>query len=143
MKVEVYKKVEENIERLYINTHVRYWEDGYINGIPDDPDYPKMPATEWDNEFSEYRWKPIINIDKGLIENWSPGIKASIHYKVCDEFYCSIPEIDFELDGYVPKFMCPRDEGFGDYIIMNISESGEIEEWNKEMLGKYIKESLL
>ena len=36
--------------------------------------------------------------------------------------------------------MCPADDGYGDYIIMNIDENGFIQGWNKELIEKLIKE---
>lgn len=32
-------------------------------------------------------------------------------------------------DGYVPDTLCPAESGHGDYIIMNIDENGQIEDW--------------
>ena len=43
-------------------------------------------------------------------------------------------------DGYVPKVMCPVDEGYGDYIIMDIDENGFIQDWNKELIRKLVKQ---
>ena len=36
--------------------------------------------------------------------------------------------------------MCPADEGYGDYIIMNIDENGFIKGWSKELIRELIKE---
>jgi len=40
-----------------------------------------------------------------------------------------------EKDGYVPDIMCPGDEGYGDYIIMTVNESGVIEGWKQTLSG--------
>lgn len=36
--------------------------------------------------------------------------------------------------------MCPADEGYGDYIIMNIDENGFIQGWKKELIKRLIQE---
>lgn len=41
---------------------------------------------------------------------------------------------------YVPKFLCPDDEGFGDYMYLTIDENGQIANWNKEKLQAWIVE---
>ena len=62
------------------------------------------------------------------------GKIASIHFKVADG--CSYKLLDTsggvlksQDDGYVPKTLCPTENGYGDYIIMNIDEKGQIEKW--------------
>ena len=138
MKVEVLKKVKIDISYIIINTHVRFWEDAYINGVEDNPDSPKMPLIEWDKDYEELRWKPVIDIDSGTVVSWPSDISTRIHYKVCDEFVCYIPEIDLLYEGYVPRFMSPLEENYGDYIIMNINKEGKIEGWNSEWVKKFV-----
>ena len=139
-------KVEEEREFKYIivNSHVRYWEDGYINRIPDNVDDPEMPCAKYIREFEEYRWCPIIDIDSGKILDWPEGVKASIHYKVCDEFECNLVnrynESLIYYEGYVPRFMSPTEENYGDYIIMSIDEHGVIDGWNLDLVRKFIKD---
>lgn len=144
MKVEISKKVSEEVLCVYINSHVRYWEDSKINGIYDDPTYPKMPFVEWDDIKGEHRWKPIIDPD-GTISEWPNDITADINYKVCDEFECLVDLecTQMEYEGYVPRFMSPEEENFGDYITMHISSDGKIRGWNENLLKKFIeKESI-
>lgn len=144
MKVEISKKVSEEVLCVYINSHVRYWEDSKVNGIYDDPTYPKMPFVEWDDIKGEYRWKPIIDPD-GTISEWPSDITADINYKVCDEFECLVDLecTQMEYEGYVPRFMSPEEENFGDYITMHISSDGKIRGWNENLLKKFIeKESI-
>lgn len=144
MIVEVFKRVREDVLCVYINSHIRYWEDSKINGIYDDPIYPKMPFVEWDDIKGEYRWKPIIDPD-GTIPEWPSDITADINYKVCDEFEClvDLEDMQIEYEGYVPRFMSPEEENFGDYITMHISSDGKIRGWNENLLKKFIeKESI-
>ena len=59
-------------------------------------------------------------------------------YKVCDEFACDLLDADrkkvYSYEGYVPDFMCPREEGYGDYIDMWIDEEGFIKDWDKNLV---------
>jgi len=79
----------------------------------------------------------VIDIDSGIITNWKQGVKAEVHYKVCDEgsYYLQDAEgntiLSIEQD-YVPKIMCPNKNSYGDYIIMNIDENGQIANWNSD-----------
>ena len=34
---------------------------------------------------------------------------------------------------YVPKIMCPKENGYGDYIIMDIDEIGQIQNWKADI----------
>ena len=141
MKVEILKKKVESILGIYIDSHVRFWEDSYINGVKDNPEKPRMPCVEWDKERVEYRWRPVIDPDLGIIANWEKGVIAKVNYKVCDEFSCIIDLEDDQLyyEGYVPRFMSPEEENFGDYITMNILEDGTIQGWNSMYLKKFIQ----
>lgn len=141
MKVEILKKKVEIILGIHIDSHVRYWEDSYVNGVEDNPEKPRMPCVEWDNDKIEYRWRPVIDPDLGIITNWKKGITAKVNYKVCDEFNCIIDLENDQLcyEGYVPRFMSPEEENFGDYITMNILEDGTIQGWNSMYLKKFIQ----
>ena len=115
----------------------RYWEDAILNGVEDID--KNMPCIDGD------LWKPLINLETGIIENWIIGNTADIHYKSCDQnsFYLLdenknvIGKIE---DDYVINTMCPNDNGYRDYVIMQIDENGKIlnfkdltdkDEWNK------------
>ena len=136
MEVSVLRKVTTNIEKLVVKAYVRYWEDSEINGIPDSPTSPEMPM------INGHYWEPTINLDEGRIIGWPEGIVADINYKVCDEFECIIPEIDFYYSGYVPRFMSPLEENYGDYITMKVSGSGYIEGWSQELVKKFLEKEL-
>lgn len=79
-------------------------------------------------------WCPIIELETGKITNWEQGKTAEIHYKVCDECNYSIDDINGEevihRECYVPDFLCPKESGYGDYIIMDIDENGMIKDFN-------------
>lgn len=134
-----------DIDRFYVFAKVRYWEDAQINGLEDTENGDKVPCKN-----SEL-WTPIIEVDTGKIINWVNGVKADIHYKVCDEFSCKIVNPNGEVllsveDAYVPECLCPKESGYGDYIIMDIDEKGYIQNWKfgisdlKELMIKILGE---
>lgn len=134
---------------------VRYWCDACVNGVEDidfcetkGNGYPLIPcAVQLFKEptnviYSDHwRWQPIINIEKGQITNWQQGVRASVYYKVCDGFDCLFvglnDEVIAEYEGYVPSFMCPKEDGYGDYIIMDIDENGYIKNWDASKVKKF------
>ena len=126
MKIKLKTTIEFDIKYLQVEAGVRYWEDSELNGISDEEGL--MPCKD-----GEY-WKPLIDIENGIIVNWENGNKAEIHYKVCDDGKYSLldkeKKIVTELQGiYVPKILCPKENGYGDYIIMDINEYGVITDW--------------
>ena len=126
MNYEIKVEQEFDAKYLHVSAGVRYWEDAAVCG-EEDTEGDKIPCR------NEDRWCPIINIESGNIVNWEIGKSARIHYKCCDDFECALEDANNNIfskyDGYVPDFMCPGDEGYGDYIIMNIDELGNILGW--------------
>lgn len=116
-------------EAIYIelDAGVRYWEDGKINGVEDING--DMPCRKGDG------WCPIIDLKNGKIINWTQGIEANIHYKVCDSgFYWILNEEKQRIakwkDFYVPNnILCTKSNGYGDYIIFDIESDGKITNW--------------
>lgn len=138
------------------DVEIRYWNDAEVNGV-EDIDFcetkgegsPQIPcaiqvfAKSTNVIYSDHwRWRPVINIETGQIKNWQQGVEATVHYKVCDGFACSflgnMDEIITEFDGYVPSFMCPAENGFGDYIIMSIDKDGCIKDWDANKVRKFL-----
>lgn len=123
-------------DRLKTATHidveaeVRYWEDARVNGV-DDEDGSRIPGKVGD------LWKVRIDLEAGRIEDWRAGVSASIHYKVCDqgEYWLSDGagvRIAKWNDHYVPGgFLCHGDNGFGDYIIMDVDGEGRIAKYHR------------
>lgn len=158
MKITIYKPTDFEAKLLKVDAGVRYWEDAEVNGVRETDLYesqgvgkPLMPCTvqikKEPNEciYSDhYRWQPLIDIETGQILNWKKGTIANVHYKVCDDFYCEILDADNNIiedySGYVPNVMCPKEDGYGDYIIMDIDENGFIQKWNKELIRKLINQ---
>lgn len=87
----------------------------------------KMPCLKGTN------WCPEIDVDRGVIINWTQGVEAILHYKVCDGFSAEVL-VDGNVvakveNEYVPDCMCPADEGYGDYIVMHVNPDGSIDNW--------------
>jgi hypothetical protein len=146
MKVKVKLKVVVDVTTILVDTYVRYWEDTDVNGQPDDGDTPKMPCVVKSADNGSYYWKPIINIETGQILNWQQGVTAKVHYKVCDEFACTVigqiigvTNLIKDYEGYVPDFMCPSGEPDGDYIIMDIDGRGYIKDWCSADVVKFVE----
>lgn len=125
MKAKFTVTKEFDVEYLFVEAGVRYWEDGVINGVEDKDG--NIPCRDGDC------WKPLININTGKIINWTQGVRASIHYKVCDNGTYKLLDANMELikkiRDYVPKMLSPKEEGWGDYIIMDIDTDGQIQDW--------------
>lgn len=125
MKVRLTIEKDFEVKYLQVEVQVRYWEDSIFNGEYDVNG--QIPCREGD------LWKPLIDIEYGIILNWVIGKTAQIHYKVCDGGVYTLLDSDknkvISKEGYVPKIMCPKDSGYGDYIIMDIDENGKIADW--------------
>lgn len=133
MKIELKVTKTFDVKFLKAKCGVRYWEDATVNGEKD-TDGVLIPFRNGDN------WEPLIDIEKGLIVNWPNGQTASVHYKCCDDgTYILLDENMSEIvsiEGYVPKIMCPRESGYGDYVIMDIDENGLIQKF-KPLLNEF------
>ena len=133
MKVKVKIEKEIELKTMVVKAQPRYWEDAVIDGKNDTENGLYIPCKNGNI------WNPHIDIDSGIITNWDKGVKANIHYKVADCCGYELLDndgniiIEFE-DGYVPKTLSPKENGYGDYIIMDIDENGKIENW------KFIKD---
>lgn len=136
MQVEIKVPRVVELKTLHVEAQVRYWEDTNVNGVEDTEDGDNIPCKEGD------LWKPIIDLDSGKILNWEQGKTASVHYKVCDagSYYLKDEKGETVLsieDNYVPRMLCPKENGYGDYIIMDIDETGQIAGWKPTLDGFY------
>lgn len=126
MKIEVTETKEVEVKYLQVKAGARYWEDATVNGT-EDKEGDLIPCRDGDY------WKPLIDLETGKILNWEQGKKAHVHYKVCDDGTYQLlnekKEIVKEIDRYVPSILCPKDNGYGDYVILDINEEGIIDGW--------------
>lgn len=131
VSIHINVKKEVPVKYLHANCGVRYWEDANVNGI-EDTDGTLIPCRDGD------LWCPVIDLDTGKIEGWPEGTTASIHYKVCDNGIYTLLNANREkvtsIDGYVPSMLCPKDNCYGDYIIMDIGHDGVIAGWKVNLL---------
>lgn len=125
-------KVEKEFDVKFLKARVgaRYWEDSTVNGV-EDKEGDLIPCRD-----GEY-WCPIIELETGLITNWENGKVASIHYKSCDDNEFILldekKEVVKSIEGYTINLMCPKENGYGDYIIMDILENGQIANWKCDL----------
>lgn len=126
-EITVYRPTKVQAKYLKVEAEVRYWEDGTVNGNPDDDDNPTIPCR------SGGCWAPLIDLDIGRIIGWPGGTSADVHYKVCDAGRYALLDVGrneiIAIDGYVPQIMRPGGDGYGDYIIMTIGADGTIADW--------------
>ncbi len=130
----------DNAKFILVSAGVRYWEDATVNGA-EDKDGTLIPFRSGDN------WLPIIDVDTGTIVGWPAGVTAEIHYKVCDAGTYTLADAEYKKIGafggyYVPEILCPKDNGYGDYIILAVDEWGRIDGWfGRERVLDAFKES--
>ena len=122
---------------LAVNATVRYTDDSLVNGKADLN--KEMPFLFHDDECG-WLWAPTINIRTGKIKDWPKGVEANITYKTCDENILMLYDFGMKrlgvYEGYVPKILCPKERGYGDYIIMDIDKDGTIKGFDRSKLGE-------
>lgn len=132
MKAKIKVEKEVDLKTLHVEAGVRYWEDTEVNGEMDTEDGDNIPCKEGG------LWRPVIDLETGRIINWEQGKLAEVHYKVCDAGSYYIKDIEgnvvmsIERD-YVPSILCPKEAGYGDYIIMDIDDKGFIKDWEADI----------
>lgn len=127
IKVKIEKEVE--VKTLHVSAGVRYWEDTTVDGL-EDTEGDLIPCLNGE------LWEPIIDVETGIIKNWVLGKIASIHYKVCDAGVYELKDAEgntiLRHEGYVRDCLEVSDDGFGDYIIMDIEANGQITGWDPD-----------
>lgn len=134
MQITVKEIKKVDVTHLHVDAGVRYWEDSSVNSQEDTEGGDNIPCKEGD------RWRPIIDLETGVITNWEIGKTADIHYKVCDDGIYTLKDREgnsvVEIEGYVPDILTPGGvAGYGDCIIMSVGERGEIEDWVADLTG--------
>lgn len=130
MKFTVKTEAVKTVKYLRAECGVRYWEDATVNGV-DDENGDLIPCREGE------AWAPLIDLETGKIKDWPEGTVADVHYKVCDdgayELLDENRQVVRRIEGYVPDIMCPKGEGYGDYVIMDIGPDGVIADWRPDL----------
>jgi hypothetical protein len=109
---------------IKVEAAVRYWDDATINGDNSESG-DLVPFKIGD------LWLPVIEIYTGKIIDWPQGSVADFHFKVCDAGTYHLLDENMEViasreDNYVPDGLCHGDQGYGDYIIFSVDETGQI-----------------
>ena len=130
MNVKIKIENEFGVKYLLAEVGVRYWEDTTVNG-KEDTQGTLIPCRD-----GQY-WKPLIDVETGIIINWDKGNTASILYKCCDAgLYKLLDENQNEIksiEGCVPKIMYPKRNGYGDCVIMDVDHEGKIANWKADL----------
>lgn len=124
-------------KKITIEAMVRYPEDADVNGVRESESNPTMPFLFKDSD-EDWIWRIEIDTDNGKICNWPNGTTASVFYKVCD---CCKVIVDGNTvyDDYVPLFLDISEDGFGDYIYIDIIEDGRILDWDKNKCHAFLE----
>lgn len=107
-------------------------------------EWPQEAADISHHIIYELRWEPSIEVDMGRIRNWKPGVTASIHLRVVDRCFVHLHDYDndrhWATDGewYVPEFLYPKENGYGDFINMDIDGNGYIKDWKPELVDQWL-----
>lgn len=141
MKYKQINKEEKNCKYVLCSIGVRYWEDAIVNGVEDTTQGDNIPCKEDDY------WNIKIDIDTGIIQGWDNTKEAKTHYKSCDdnviEFLDDEGNSIAQDDNYVPDFLeCTGENGYGDYVLLDIEKSGHIKNWKPEKAIEYLEKFL-
>lgn len=139
MNAKIKVEKEFDLKTLFVKAGVRRWESSEVDGESDTEEGNNIPCKVGE------LWCPIIDIDSGIIQNWEIGKTADIHYKVADCLGFEIKDANNETilseeDGYVPNTLCINGEGYGDYLILQIEETGKIKDWKFNLSDFYGQE---
>lgn len=126
MKLKMKIEKEFDVKFLAVTAGIRYAEDVDVNGEPCNK-LSEIPLHDGEH------WQVAIDVDAGVIENWPQGKTVEIHAKVCDDGTYSILDANRQeiktIDGYVLDCLAIGENGYGDYMIMEIDENGKIKNW--------------
>lgn len=163
MKIKIKKIVEEDIKYLFAHLHDDWWDGaeisrdgGEFEEVDEDGSQIKDLLKPFDypsqTRFKKYIAKddPVfsmkIDVETGEVIGWPKGIAMNIYWKIVDEglyqYLDTNDNIIFEYDGYVPIELAINDDGYGDYVILNIKSDGFIENWDAKNAAWQIEESI-
>lgn len=118
---------------LRVEAFIRYWEGAMVNGEQDERG-TLIPFR------SANLWCPRIRLTDGVVMDWPSGMEAEICYRVCDMGRYWLQDGDGNdiakyAGSYVPdKFLCHGEQGYGDYIIMDIEADGTIAQYEPPVI---------
>ena len=155
MEIQKTIKTTQNIKYLKATMGVRYWVDCDYSTDNGETWHDDFEDTDEEDKriknltpcvvHKDIGYKPsdylelIIDLDEGKVLNWRSGFCLHTNYKVCDDGEYSFLDADMneiinitkEYDQYyVPDFLSIEDEGYGDYVYLNIDGEGNIEHFD-------------
>ena len=155
MKINRTIKAEQDIRYLRATMGVRYWVDCQYsedNGNSWNLNFPDTDEASAEvmkhipcvvRKDIGYRennyWELLIDLDEGKVVNWKEGFRISTWFKVCDDGeYVFLDENMNEVINitkeyeqyYVPDFLEIGDEGYGDYVYLDIDGDGNIKDFD-------------
>lgn len=154
MKVRVTKPIDIDLRYLKAKIGVRYWVDckyskdngnTWYEDLGDSTDeevIADMPFvfSEKNKWYTTNYWIITIDLDEGKVLDWPKDFMIRTNFKVCDDGeYIFLNEnkeeainITKEYDQYyVPDFLAIEDDGYGDYVYINIDGDGRIEHFDE------------
>lgn len=128
MKIRLKIEKEFDVKYLAVTAGIRHPESVIVDDV-ECGELSEIPCHDGKH------WQVMIDVDTGVITNWPKGVTADICAKVCDDgIYSILDENKQELKRlvhcYVPDCLAINDNGYGDYIIMEIDADGKIKDWN-------------
>lgn len=163
--INVIKEIELN--NIIVKAGVRYWVDceysedngnTWVEHIHDDEEtneefknhIPFVKNESVDGGAPGDYWNLDIDIETGMVKNWPKKYCIRTHFKVCDDGLYQIIDIDGNVvwDSiktnyyYVPDFLSIGDDGYGDYMYLEIDGRGYIKDW-KDVAVPRIKKLLM
>lgn len=164
MGITVKKKVEKEYEldKVIVKAGVRYWcdceysEDNGEHWVEAEDDdeatdeamkahIPFIVKEDIGYKPSDY-WNIVIDINSGKVLGWPEGFCIRTHFKICDDGLYQVVAKDGTIvwdsieSGYyyVPNFLEIGDDGWGDYMYLDIDGEGNIKDWKEEAIPSMI-----
>jgi len=158
MKITRIVKIEQDVKYLKASLGVRYWVDCDYS-IDNGKTWVYSSTLNDTDEESErimnltpcvvkknigYRERNylelIIDLENGKVLNWPEGFCLNTSYKICDDGEYIFLDSDMNeivnitkeyKQYYVPSFLAIEDDGWGDYVYININSDGTIQNFDK------------
>jgi hypothetical protein len=122
--------------KLILRIHIPVWdidenEQFEIEGK--EPSEVMNFISGFDRDEEKVIWD--IDVIEGKVLNWN-GEKVHLFDKICDggtyELIYDGEVVDSVENDCVPDFLCIGDDGYGDYIGLDINPDGTIKDWGEE-----------
>ena len=149
MKVKVKRLQEIELSYLKAKMGIRYFigyeysEDNgktWVKAEEDDDETDKKFREHLPLVDDENYWTIHIDLVNGKVLDWPKDFCVRTYFKICDDGeYSFLDELGEEIINltkeydqyYVPIFLSLEDDGYGDYVYININGDGSIEHFNK------------